>query len=693
MKSSHCHRIIFFLVFCLAQQAIRAQKPADILKGLGNRIPGIGNQPGTNTGQTGGSDSLKTRNRYEDSITVTIYYLDSTRGHTPDSSINDFTTRYPIPATHIYLGNTGVATRSIVFAPRMKAGFNPGFHALDVYKWQLEKARFYNTTRPYSELSYMLGSRAEQIIEVLHTQNIKPYWNFSFNYRLINAPGVFRNQKTNHNNYLFTSWYQAQSKRYNNYFVLLGNRLQAGENGGLQRVSELDTIIYAKDRFLIPTRLGGDPSYGTDFFSTTMFTGNRYREFNLLLRQQYDLGKKDSLVSDSTVIQLFYPRLRFEHTFTYGTYKYSYIDLPVNDGSQSNLPDSLYYASNYNIQLPSGDSLRLRDSWREVSNDFSIYQFPDAKNLHQFIKLGAQLQLLRGSFSNTFSAGSRSLTNIIGHAEYRNRTRNQKWDMQASGQLYLAGYNLGDYRAYVSLQRVLGPRLGTLKIGFENVNRKPPFIYDQSSGFYLETAPKTFSKENIAHFFAALDMAKTGIQLSGDYYLLTNYLYLTNYYQLQQEGTLFNVLRVSAMKTLKFGKHWNLAAEVYIQQKTGSAQLHLPALYTRNRFMYEGNLGFPNLAIAMGLEARYHTPYKADAYSPVLGQFYYQNSVTISNLPDVSGFVHFRIRSFKAYFRLENLNTARLFGGFQFNNNNLAAPNYPTPGLLMRLGIYWGFVN
>ena len=109
--------------------------------------------------------------------------------------------------------------------------------------------------------------------------------------------------------------------------------------------------------------------------------------------------------------------------------------------------------------------------------------------------------------------------------------------------------------------------------------------------------------------------------------------------------------------------------------------------------MYEGNLGFKNLNIAFGIEGRYHSPYKADNYSPVLGQFFFQDSKTISNNPDVMGFLHFRIRGFKAYVRAENLNTVRTLGGLQFNNNNLAAPDYPTPGLIIRFGVYWSFVN
>ncbi len=121
----------------------------------------------------------------------------------------------------------------------------------------LEKVRFFNTTRPYSELNYMLASRSEQVIELMHTQNIKPNFNFFFQYRLINAPGFFKNQKTNHNNYLFTSRYESVNKRYNAYFVLLGNKLQAGENGGIQKDSLLKDPDL-KDRFNISTKLGGD---------------------------------------------------------------------------------------------------------------------------------------------------------------------------------------------------------------------------------------------------------------------------------------------------------------------------------------------------------------------------------------------------------------------------------------------------
>ncbi len=76
-----------------------------------------------------------------------------------------------------------------------------------------------------------------------------------------------------------------------------------------------------------------------------------------------------------------------------------------------------------------------------------------------------------------------------------------------------------------------------------------------------------------------------------------------------------------------------------------------------------------------------------------MGQFFPQDSVTIKNRPDIAAFFHFRIKSFTGFVRLENLNTMSFDNGFGFTKNNFAAPNYPTPGLLMRVGVQWNFVN
>lgn len=672
LNRTYIYRFLL-LAICLLLSGILLAQP-NILRSMGNRLPKMSGSQGS------GGDSLRHRTNLEDSITIWYRLIDSSRNYTFDSTLSDFTKRYPIPATHVFLGNTGTATHSLLFAPSATIGWDPGFHTLDVYKFKTETARFFNTTRPYTELGYLLGSKAEQIIDILHTQNIKPYWNASFRYRLINSPGIYKNQKTVHNNYQLTSWYESPKKRYNNYFVLVNNNLKASENGGVP-----DSINYLayNDLFIVPTKLGGTNALGRQgMFNSNITTGQQHRELTIMMRQQYDFGKKDSLVTDSTVIPLFYPRLRLEHTFKYGKYRYNYIDDATGEESYNN-----YYHNYYDFD-PS-DSLSLMDEWREINNDFSIYQFPDAKNLKQFIKVGIQHQFLQTHIRYLH----KGFYNLIAHGEYRNRTRNQKWDMEANGTLYLNGYNAGDYEGYISLQRFISAKLGTLKVGFQNTNSSPSFIYNQLSDFYLDDPSKSFSKENITHLFGTIDQPRLKLQLTADYYLVANYLYLSDYFKLQQENALFNVLRIGALKTFALSRHWNWYAEAYLQQKTGNADINLPLFYTRNRLAFEGTF-FKNLNLSTGLEVRYHTPYYADGYSPVLGQFFYQDSMRISNRPDVTAFMHFRIRSFKAYIRAENLNSLSFLGNTSpYRRNNFAAPGYPYPGFMMRFGVYWSFVN
>ncbi len=650
------------------------------------RLPGGGSFSGGAGGKAGGNDSLNHRTGQEDSITITFRYLDTSRYVRFDSSFVDFSKRFPIPPDYTFLGNTGNAARSLIFNPILPAGWDAGFHAYDIYQFNLAETRFFNTTRPYSELGYILGSRTEQMINLVHTQNITPDWNAAFQYRFINAPGYFKNQNTNHGSFRLNSNYQSKNRRYRAFFIAISNKIQSAENGGISPAENyLDDVKSYQNRLLVPVQLGrNDVGSSPSVFTSTINTGTKYKNSTIMFRQQYDLGRKDSIVTDSSVIPLFYPKLRVEHTFRLSSYTYNYQD--YNASAQN--ADSGFYRRNYDI-LQSLDTLNIKDRWNEVVNDISVYQFPDEKNAQQFIKVGGSLQNLHG----VFDVGEKNYYNIFIHGEYRNKTRNRKWDIEANGQLYLAGFNAGDYAGIVSLRRYISRRIGYLQAGFQNVNRTPSYIYDNNSSFNFGNATN-FKKENVTNIFASLEQPQRKLKLTGNYYLVTNYTYFKDYYNADQSSALFNVLQVTADKEFRVSRRWRLYTQVSVQQKAGFAPVNIPLVFTRNRFGYEGNLGFKNLQLHFGTEVKYHTPYKAMGYSPVLGQFYYQNSETIKlRLPEIDLYLHFRIKTFTAYVRGENLNTLRVREKFGFTNNNLAAPFYPYPGLLIRLGIFWTFIN
>ena len=658
-------------------------QPGKILEGVKERTRGLSqsSQPGDTT------IGFKHRDDLADSITISYKYLDSLRSLRIDSSINDFNKIFSVPADYVTLGNNGSAGYPVLFSPLLKAGWDAGFHAYDIYRFTIENTRFYKTTRPFTQLTYLLASGKEQFINILHTQNIKPNWNFGFQYRLVSAPGFFQSQNTGHNNYRLFSSYQGKKKRYAAYFILNGNKLAASENGGIQK----DSLLYdpiRTDRVSIPVNLGGDVSTSFSPFSTKISTGNIYKDFTFFLRQSYDLGKRDSIaINDSTKEYLFYPKFRFQHTISYTTYTYRFQDTLTNlDAAKA---DSAIFKKWYDTSISPkfGLNFFVQDKWQVLSNDFSIKQFPETKNTTQFIEAGLRIENLKG----TFASGTKNFYNVAVHGEYRNKTKNKKWDALLNGEFYTVGLNAGNYFANASLTRFLNEKFGNIQVGFKNINRSPSYIFEDQSSFNFKN-PSLSKKENITVLSAQADNPKFSLWFRN--ISITNYSYFKNYYQTDQYSSLINITQIQASKKFHFKLLRNklfLYSDFIVQQTGANSPVRVPLFYTRQRLAFEG-VFYKNLNLSTGFDINYNTSYKANNYSPVMGQFFPQDS-TINNLPNVSYFFNFRIKSFTGLVKLENLNTANFANGFNFTNNNFAAPHYPTPGLIIRFGVKWNFVN
>ena len=650
--------------------------------GIGRAAQGMGSRFSSGGGGGGGSDSLSFEKRKfsDDSVNVRFRYLDTARYIFFDSSISDFYKRIPMKPEFVQIGHNGNAIRPLLFSPLRLPGWDMGFHAFDPYALTIAETRFMNTTKPYTELGYLVGSKAEQQISIVHTQNISPDWNFVIQYRLINAPGTFNSQNSNHNNFRFNTDFTSKNQRYHAYLIVLSNALQSAENGGIQDESFLVNPNPAyEDRFNIPTNLAATAFSSRNFFNVKLITGNRYVDKHYLLRQQYDFGKKDSIVTDSSVVRYFLPKLRFENTTKLSSYKYEYLDVQAS-GSAA------FYEKNYAMgTVP--DTVNYKSGLDIFKSDFSLVQFPDSKNPLQFIKAGATFLLYTPT---TVPIGDR-FSNTIVHGEYRNRTRNKKWDMLLYGEFFALGRDLGNYRVKANLQRSLGDKFGALELGFENINRSPSdvFIRDLSFPVFREA---DLSDENVTAITGSLYFSKIKIRLSLEYFLVSNYTYFKGFREADQYAPLFNFIRTGISKETNLNKRWKWYLDFYFQTVTGNAPIHLPLIYTRNRIAYEGK-PFRNLVISSGLDLRYYSPYFADNYSPVLGQFFFQSEKKIAIRPDIAAYTNFRIRSFTTYIRVENLNTVTQRFGFGFKDNNLAAPLYPNPGMVFRLGIFWNFVN
>ncbi len=663
-----------FFIFC-SLLGIQVLAIAQMRPGSFNTMTGMGGRM-AKAGGTG--DSLQKRDQYADSITIFYKLYNSNTLQKNDSSINDFYTGFPLPYTFYNLGNTGTATNAYLFSPLWKAGFDAGFHQYEIYNYTLASTAFYQTTRPYTELVYLLGGKAEQLVELKHTQNKKKQLNFSFDYRFSNSPGNLKNQQANFSNMRITAHFQSKRKRYESFWVMLNNQTASSENGGLVNAARLDSLAL-NNPYELETRLGVSSASFRNPFNTNISTGSIYKDNTLLWKQSYDLGQKDSLVKDTITTYLFYPRLRFQNEI-----KYQQLEYLFQDGE----PNAANYSAYFNFPKTIESAIKFRDQWNILSNEFSLISYPQKNNSNQFVQVGAGLSNQAGSFLNRKEW---SAQDSYGFGAYKNKTKNQVWDIDLYGQLYLVGYHAGDYIAKASLTSLLNKKGNYVQLAFNNVNRTPSTNAMGITDFPI-LGLTGIKKENHIQFIASTGNVKKAWKGSVTYQLINNYQYFSSGYQAAiYQGTI-HYINAQLSNQFKLSKHWNWYNEMHVQLVDAESPIRVPSILTRQRIAFEG-VFYKNLNMSTGLEFVYHTAFKVGDYMPMTGQFYLQNDFMLKNRPMVNVFYHMMIKRLKAYIRVENLHTLLPTSNILGNHYNFSARNYPGTGIWVRVGIWWHFIN
>lgn len=630
-----------------------------------------------NSSGGGGTDSLQKRDKSEDSIAIYYRLYNSLTIQTIDTNVNDFYTRFILPYTNYHLGNLGNASKSYLFNPLQRSGWDAGFRAYEVYNYTLEQTPFYQTTKPYTELGYLLGGKGEQLMEILHTQNKTQQFNYSFAYRFSNAPGNLKNQHANLNNMRIAANYQSKRKRYASYWVMLINKSASSENGGLVNSALIDSLSL-NNPYELETRLGVSGASFRNPFNTNIATGTTYKENSFVWKQTYDFGQKDSVVKDTVTTYLFYPRLRFQNEIKYQSNQFLFADAN---------PAAINYDQYFKYKDAIGTSILFQDNWNRFTNEFSLVSFPVKTNPNQYLQVGI------GYLQMNFHDISVQWANhdIYGLGVYKNKTKNLRWDLQASGKLFLNGYHAGDYEAQLFLSSLVNKKGNKLALWMQNSNRTPSFNRLGITAFPI--LQKTgINKENIIELGGLWEQSTGKFAVNTQYKLIQNYQYFSSGYLPMVYGKTMSYLRGSLSHTTNLSQHWNWYNELTLQMVDPNAPLHLPMLLTRQRIAFEGNF-FKNLYLSTGLELIYHSAYQPDGYMPLTGQFYLQDQFSTKNRPIANAFLNFRIKRFKGYIRMEQLNTLLATSNQLGTRYNFTAPNYPGTGTWLRVGIWWNFIN
>jgi hypothetical protein len=651
-----------------------------------------------NRGASQSIDSVRKRQENKgDSVIYTSKFIkvtneallkDSTQVFPLDTGLVNFENYSPLlqpRSPRIYLGNTGLPQRALLFEPAKTVGFDAGLHALDVYMVRPEDVLYYRARVAYTNLSFYSGaftnSTSEQIFKLLHTQNIKPNWNFTFLFNNSGSRGFYRRQNVGHLNAGVATWYESKGKRYNLLANILFNNLKAPENGSPVKDIFNSTIFNKAEEAV---RLNN--SY------------LNYRNNSLYIKQFYYIGRIDTLVSATKDVQKILPTQRVSHTFFYNVQKYKFIQ---NEQDINRVFPDYYFNTNL-----SQDSLAVVN----IRNDFSYSFYLRGKSV-SFVKNEVKLdvglthdffhysQYVNDSVDVNNNTGLRNQVRRVQGSTYQNIKLNARFSYRFSDRVGLdgdfqqvvQGYNFGDYLYDAKLNLSGGQKAGRIVLGAYLQNNEPPLIYKNwisNHYVYLNTG---IGKQQINNVSFNYINDKLQLDLKAEYFLVNGYQYFTA----QTPGGIdaapaqlnspLNLLKISVGKKVAFGK---FHAEDYLvyQRSDYQSTIRTPEFY--NYFnIYYTKLFFNVLNASIGVNARYNTAYTAPSYAVGIGQFYNGSDISFLTYPVITPYIKATLFRTNLFLMYDYANQGLQSTGYYTVNR------YPMPDKQLKFGVSWTFYN
>lgn len=646
---------------------------------LGNRPNTQGNSnpdqrdPFADNKESDTTQSKKHNDWDEEPAIISYKYLNSEVTHYYDSSLLFFhRNQYRQPVWYTTLGNWGAPAKESIFTLNNTPGLHLGYDTWNVYRYTIDSIHFINTTRPYTSFSFMLGPKQMQWVDLMHTQNITPKWNFAFRVSNNVSDGYFKMQKANGLNAYLSSNYKSEDERLETKFAFIYNNFKNDENGGIVADSILSDPGYS-NRASVPVNIES----GSRVSISPVH--NRQSELRFFLQNNYAWGKKDSLYNaDSTNVQYrFTPRFSIKHVLEVQSTKHKYQDA---------LPDSAYYAFYSNQTFAGNDTVRSFQTNTSIDNKFSLNTFlgKDSQLVH--VEAGAGLR--NDWFSTNYFGAERiryhNFSPYLFGQLRKDALKDNQWSYLADLVFFLAGQAIGNMKLDGQLSKSF-PKLGQFTLGATQTIVSPSYQQGifKSNIFEINN---NFSNTTNTQLYANLWIKALKIHLGLRNQLIGNYIYLDESLKFQQYSTVFSVLQFTGRKLFTFGA-FSLDNEVVWQQKAGNAPVNLPAFMLRHQLAYKAPMFKDRLDAYLGIEVRYHTPYKADGYSFVYNQYYYQDNITLNNVPALSAFFNFKVKRLRAFVIGDQLQQ------MLSPQNIINAPGYPAANAHIRFGFNWIMMN
>jgi hypothetical protein len=595
-----------------------------------------------------------------------------------DTTLDYFHIYHPVykdALTATYVGNYGTPYLNNNFFNRSS---NIDFYFLETREAYLltpQKVKYYNTRTPYTMLDFSQSEhrtrKNETRFNVLHSQNVNPYLNFTFRYDQARSNGQYNNQETKNNFVTLYSNYNKDQLSIHAGFIT--NSIHNNENGGL--VSD-DLILSDDDTDLLEVNLQDTRSnFGSNyFFATGQYRIGKFIETGEERVIEAEEGEPEKVIP----ITRFKPVVGFMYSFEYQTHLKEFIE---NEDTTTFFRNT-YYGSDY-----SKDSIRFR----MIQNVLQIKQYenPDRKT-----SFGKRAFLGQQHVVNSFP-GPREGLSFHQRKPYSNiyagggifRETGSFWRWNFEGKIYVLGRRSGQTELSGVITKPLGilnDSLSSLQIDGKIENRVPAYFQQE---FYSNHSQwrNNLSMEQRMTAKGSFKSPLRNLELGFNYSLINNFIYNdTLGVPSQFDGQLL-VLGAYLDKDFNYrGLHFR--TRLLWQKASNDDVLHLPDFSAFVSAYYSFVIS-KVMFTTIGVDTRYNTAYYADAYDVSTGLFHLQHDKKLGNFPYIDAHVNLRLKRTRVFFKMMNIGTEFI------NKEYFTTPHYPMNRMTFRMGVAWAFYD
>ncbi len=595
--------------------------------------------------------------------TYYFYYKNEpNQGIAIDSSLNNLE-NYHFTHTkkwdYFNLGNSGQAHYKLCLPKPSKVGFTDGMIHFDRYKYFLNKVKYYQTKKPYSEIYYFIGSKGENIFGANFAQNIKNIFSFGFNFHRIYSVGVYENQRARNGNFSAYAKYTSKSDRFTIGYDMVFSKIKSEESGGVVEdfINE-ETLRQRNKKF-----------YSTYLNSALTQHKNLAMELYTLIRIGKYISKS---INDSLKVKTIVNPVDLSYTIGFEKNKYEFVD--------KNAP-SLFYKAFYQDT----DSTHYKLFYRSIPNKLTItYNGLKAiKDSIKYLNFKASIYVKSQFYWLQQYHSNYKFTNIsIGSTFHSQEKANSPLSYIINTNFVLSGYNKNDW----NVNGKFSYKLSESKILYANAGayiQEPSFIENHYYSPQLNWE-NNFKKKNRIDASIGFKENKWDFDVQFNYSYLRNFIYFNEQAYPIQTSRNIHYWNASIYKGFKF-KIMHFDNFIGFQTYTKNEALKMPVFFIKSSFYIQGSMFKGNLVGRLGVDVRYNTNFSAYSWQPLTGQFYVQNYQTIVYTPIVDFFFSFKVRTLRFFFKAAYLNEG--LG----RRNIYLANHYPSRGRTFAGGFIWRF--